>query len=472
MWKPRMAVSEDASALRLLAATGLCIFAALGALTLLCVNFPDRFQTPTGVHRHAVSFFFLLWSYPRHELSPAAFQAGAVATLTVLWGAYLWACWTVRRLSEQGKQAGLVVAVLCFAAAFVLVLAAFFPPLLSGDVFHYAMQGRLHAVHGFNPYVVPASRAADDPFLAVTLWSDRPTQYGPVWIQLSAFCVWLGRDSIVLTALCFKALAGLSHLLGALFVLLLARRLAGGDGVLPLLFYAWNPVLLIESAGTAHNDGVMMTLALAGVYLVVRRNLFLGVAVMLGSVLIKYTTLLLLVLVVIHVLSRQSGQRLGTAVRLGIFSLFIVTLVYSPFLSGAPDPLQLVAGISPSLNPMPNSAGLAAQWIAAEVLKAFGLAPQQYVALLLSVIFAVFVLLLLPGLTAAGATMADVFARFALAALVYTFVVHGGSFAWYLVCPLTALALGPPTRGTFYLRLVTVGLAMGLTFQTTILIDP
>ena len=43
-------------------------------------------------------------------------------------------------------------------------------------------------------------------------------------------------------------------------------------------------------------------------------------------------------------------------------------------------------------------------------------------------------------------TLADVMGRFGLATLIYTFLIYGGSFPWYMVGPLTALFFSTPLK--------------------------
>ena len=80
---------------------------------------------------------------------------------------------------------------------------------------------------------------------------------------------------------------------------------------------------------------------------------------------------------------------------------------------------------------------------------------------------AIVVVLMLPTLTFAQTTLADVMGRFGLATLIYTFLIYGGSFPWYMVGPLTALSLAPPTRAMLYTRLLSLGLGVGFTLQMT-----
>jgi hypothetical protein len=441
-----MAAGEDVTrqATVRLAISGSVVLAAIALLTLLFVNFPPNLETPYGVHRHAVSFFRLLWSYPVVDFSPAVFRILTGVGILTFWGAYLFGLWMVSRLPADRDHSALLPVIFGFAIVFNVALLFYFPPILSGDVFHYAIQGRLYAVHGENPYAVTAEAVTDDPFWALSIWRGGTTQYGPVWIQLSAICASLGGGSVLLTVFLFKLLAGVSNVLGALLVVALTRRLTASDGVVPLLFYAWNPILLIESSGTAHNDAVMMTLALAGIFLLAQRRFLIGAAMLVGSALIKYVTLLLLGMALIHVLARQSSlQRLGLAIRLGLIMALMIVVFYAPFMFGVSETSQLFIGVSPALNPMPNNAGAIVRQLTAVLIQAAGFDAAAYVNLVLNGIFAVFVVLLLPGLLTAKATLADVMGRFGVATLLYSFLIYGGSFPWYLVCPLVSLAVAP-----------------------------
>jgi len=453
-----------------LAVCGLVVLAAIALLTLLYVNLPPNVQTPYGVQRHAVTFFRLLWGYPTFELPPAIFRIFASAAILLFWGAYLFGLWIVSRLPADQDHTALLPIIFGCAIVFNVMLLFYFPPVLSGDVFHYAVQGRLYAIHGQNPYGVAADAVPDDPFWALSIWREGTTQYGPLWIQLSALCASLGNGGVLLTVFLFKLLSAVSNLVGAALVVVLTRRLKGGDGVVPLLFYAWNPILLIESSGSAHNDAVMMTLALIGIFLLTQSRFVFGTVALLASALIKYVTLLLLGMAAIHVLSRQSSRQLGLGLRLIVASAVMIVVVYAPFMSGLPDPMQVFSGMSASHNPMPNNAGYLLRQITGFAAQAAGLDPASYVNLILNILFVFFVVLLVPGLVTKEAGLADVMGTFGLATLVYSFLIYGGSFPWYLVCPLVALAVAPPVQATVYLRLLAIGLGIGFMMHVTVLI--
>jgi hypothetical protein len=150
--------------------------------------------------------------------------------------------------------------------------------------------------------------------------------------------------------------------------------------------------------------------------------------------------------------------------------MVVVALFYAPFLSGLSDPGQLLSGMSPSLNPMPNNAGAITRQVIGALLIVAGLEPAQYTTIALNGLFVILLMYLVVGLASTRATLADVWGRFGLATLIYTYLIYGGSFPWYLVCPLTALALGPPTHAMLYVRLLTIGLGFGFMAQMASLV--
>src|SRR5262249_40394506 len=119
------------------------------------------------------------------------------------------------------------------------------------------------------------------------------------------------------------------------FVYFLGRQITG-DGVRPLLLYAWNPLILIEAAGSGHNDVVMVTYALAGLLLFARGHPLLGLAVIVYSVPVKYLTGVLALLLLVYWASRQANWREAAAMvgRVGITGAAIIGALYLPFWRG------------------------------------------------------------------------------------------------------------------------------------------
>ena len=106
-------------------------------------------------------------------------------------------------------------------------------------------------------------------------WPDYSTHYGPVFTGLSVVAAWLGGGRPIGTALAFKTLAAAGGALTAWAAAALAKR-DGRDGLLPLLLVAWNPLALLETAGSGHNEMVMIGLALLGLLWCARGRTTLG----------------------------------------------------------------------------------------------------------------------------------------------------------------------------------------------------
>lgn len=148
-------------------------------------------------------------------------------------------------------------------AGIVAVHAVFLlaPPLLSGDVFSYLQYARLGTVHGLNPYADAPTHIAGD--LAYRFASEHriTSPYGPLWTLVSDAAVPFGVQA-GLWAL--KALAALASL-GIVALVWRGVRRAGRDPVGPALLVGLNPLVVLYAVGGAHNDLLMMLLAVGGI---------------------------------------------------------------------------------------------------------------------------------------------------------------------------------------------------------------
>jgi hypothetical protein len=189
------------------------------------------------------------------------------AGLAMLFGLYLVACRLVRRAGQRGISAREVG---FWALIFCLLLIPV-QPLTSSDVYGYTFQGRIVAVLGENPYAHLYKDFAADPLYSCVTFHNLPatTGYGPLWIAVEAGLGWLARDRLLLNLLLFKGLAAGLHLLSAFLVYGTLKRLAPEHSLTGMLFYAWNPLLLHELVGNAHNDAAVAALALLGFYLLI-----------------------------------------------------------------------------------------------------------------------------------------------------------------------------------------------------------
>jgi hypothetical protein len=155
-------------------------------------------------------------------------------------------------------RAGGVVLIVAFANR---ILLAPLPPSLSGDLYRYLWEGRVWCA-GANPYALPPQAPA---LAALRDLHVYPFVNHP---HLSTIYPPLGEAGFALvaalapTVLGFKIWVVLHDL--ALVGVLMAWSAASRGSPAWALVYAWNPLVLVEFAGTGHNDPTaMLGLALA-----------------------------------------------------------------------------------------------------------------------------------------------------------------------------------------------------------------
>lgn len=211
---------------------------------------------------------------------PAAF----FAVLAVAFVAFL------RAVPELEKRGDLRLPEVLVVAALLRLLLIPVPPSLSEDTLRYVWDGRV-VVAGFDPYALPpeAEELASlrDPLWQVMPHQKVPTVYPPLALGLFAMASRLPEP---LSS--FKILLSLLDLLGCACLFLAAREL----GLPPArsLFYAWNPLVVLEVAGMGHIDALMTMLAILAVWLLARGRSAGAAAAAAGAVAAKLLPILAL----------------------------------------------------------------------------------------------------------------------------------------------------------------------------------
>lgn len=230
------------------------------------------------------------------------------------------------RLAGRASQRTLLL----FGALFCAELL-FAYPATAADVFGYIAHARVLAMHGLNPFVIAPLAVPGDPILPYLAYPAEPSQYGPLWVLLGALLALLAHGNLLLEVLLYKGVAALAHLAGGVLVYHVAGRLSGRRRVARTsgYVYLWNPLLLWEMVGNAHNDGLMMLGGLAGVALFARGTTLLALpATVLGG-LVKLPVLVTAPLVVL-----ASRHRAARAIEGALLGVVLAVVVYRPFWDG------------------------------------------------------------------------------------------------------------------------------------------
>jgi hypothetical protein len=207
-------------------------------------------------------------------------------------------------------------------AMIVILVAAFTlaPPLHSLDVFSYIAYARLGAEHGLNPYdIAPAALPHDPAASRVEDFRAATSVYGPLF-TLGTYPLGLIGVSAALWTL--KSIAGLA----VIGIAVTVGRIAGVRGVRPstaAAFVALNPIVLVHVVGGAHNDALMILLALAGAAGVLAGRDALGGVAFVGAGAVKASAALV---APFAVLGARRPLRLLIAVGVAVAVVVAVTL--------------------------------------------------------------------------------------------------------------------------------------------------
>jgi alpha-1,6-mannosyltransferase len=262
------------------------------------------------------------------RLSAAGFYWGFRAALVLTWAGYVGLLVAVR-------QPGVVPRGLRTAAIGLgVIVGALSPPVLSSDVYCYAMYGHRAVVYGRNPYGVTPDdpHPRGDPGLRYAQ-NDVAPPYGPVWVgvcvTISALLQPLGLWAEVVGLKVFQAVA----LAGAAYAASgVTARLAPGFGDLAFLAVAVHPVLLIEGPGSGHNDTMMAALVVAGVWAWAAERPLLGAALVGLAAGVKWLPIAALPWLLIAAYRRWGGKR-----TVGVLAAFVLppAVAFVPFAPGA-----------------------------------------------------------------------------------------------------------------------------------------
>jgi hypothetical protein len=248
-------------------------------------------------------------------------------------------------LQLAGREVAPLWVILAFSLAFGVTLVWLYP-VTATDLFQYVMRARVRVIYGANPMAVPPSRFPGDPLLPfVGEWKDILSPYGPAWELLAGTVARLGLTDVVSGALAYKGVALLAYLI---CIAALARGTDGDPRA--LLFFAWNPLVLLQGLGNGHNDLVMLAWLLLALVFWQRQSRggrfgdwLLAVVAMSLAVLTKASAAVMAPLLLVAILRTQpTWRRRGVAlVGMAVLGAGLTLLAYLPFW----PPWESIAGV-------------------------------------------------------------------------------------------------------------------------------
>lgn len=164
----------------------------------------------------------------------------------------------------------------------------------SYDLFNYIFDAKIVTVYNKNPYMHTALDFPGDPMLLFMHWTHRVFPYGPTWLGATVPLSFLGQNVFIPTLFLFKGLMVLCYLGTVYYISKILKVVSPKDEKFGTLFFALNPLVVVESLVSAHNDIVMVFLATFALYKLVSKK-YLSAFPLLGlSAGVKFASGLLL----------------------------------------------------------------------------------------------------------------------------------------------------------------------------------
>lgn len=175
----------------------------------------------------------------------------------------------------------------------------------SYDLFNYIFDARIVTHYGLNPYQQKALDFPGDPMLSFMHWTHRIYPYGPFWLILTIPLSYLGFGYFLPTLYLFKILALFNYLGIVYFIEKILKKIRPQDMLLGMVFFAFNPLVLIEALVSAHNDIAMLFFSVLSLYLFFGKKYILSFIIFILSVGIKFATVILLPVYAIFFIKRK-----------------------------------------------------------------------------------------------------------------------------------------------------------------------
>lgn len=208
-------------------------------------------------------------------------------------------------------------------------VAVFAYPAFSHDIYNYMFDARIVSKHHLSPYDFRALDFPDDTWTRFMRWTHRYYPYGPSWLWLTLIPSYLGGEKFLATLFLFKIMFFLAALGNCYLTYVIAKKIGAMNPDFIALFFSLNPLVIIESIISPHNEVFLLFFMLLSLYLFFTRQKLLSFLSLLLSIGIKFLSVVLLPLYIGDFLKRKKftpKQILGMTLVLYLVALVPVIL--------------------------------------------------------------------------------------------------------------------------------------------------
>jgi len=209
------------------------------------------------------------------------------------------------------KKGRLKLKTLTILTIFAAVILGFSYNAFSYDLFNYIFDARIVSHYHLIPYFYKAADFTGDPMLNFMRWTHRTYPYGPSWLILTVPLTFIGMNYFLPTFFLFKLLMTLSFLGSCVLVYKISAKLFPENKLFNVVFFAFNPLVLIESLVSAHNDIPMIFFLLLSIYLFLQKKKTLSWVSNLFSIGVKFSTGALFPLFILIEFLDRTGRKIN-----------------------------------------------------------------------------------------------------------------------------------------------------------------
>src|SRR3989344_1465013 len=196
----------------------------------------------------------------------------------------------------------------------------------SYDLFNYMFDAKIITYYNQNPYVHKALDFPGDPMLSFMHWTHRLYPYGPTWLGLTV-PLSIGIKFFLPTFFLFKILMSLSFLGTVFFIGKILQKLSSKDELFCVAFFALNPLVIVESLVSAHNDIVMMFFAIWALYLLMSKKYVRSIILFILSIGVKFATAFLVPVFLLIYFFKKRNKRLNWEILFSAIAILMVVPV-------------------------------------------------------------------------------------------------------------------------------------------------
>lgn len=196
----------------------------------------------------------------------------------------------------------------------ILVLS--YPAAFSYDFFNYMFTAKTVLVYHKNPYtVIPLQFAGVDPWTNFMRWTHLPSAYPPLWIAMSLVPYLLGFGYFLSILFATKFLIAGFYLLTCWAVMKVMDEAHHAQKTEALALFALNPLILVETLVSGHNDIVLAAFAMLAVWMYMKKSQLAAWFFLSVSVAAKLMTIFL---VPLFFLKKRDGMWFFVAMMAGL----------------------------------------------------------------------------------------------------------------------------------------------------------